>query len=170
MNKPKKTETKNLGGRPPKYNEPSRPVTVTLPESALQRLQRIDPDRGQAIVKLTESLFRTDKMSDERISVTQMADGVGLIIVGPSNTLRSIPFVRLVEVAPLRYLIALDRTKSFGDLEIALQDVLEDFPKKEIEEKEMIAELHQRIRQLRKGEHISMAEIVLVSMNGATGR
>jgi hypothetical protein len=99
-----------------------------------------------------------------------MADGVGLIIVGPSNTLRSIPFVRLVEVAPLRYLIALDRTKSFGDLEIALQDVLEDFPKKEIEEKEMISELHQRIRQLRKGEHISMAEIVLVSMNGATGR
>lgn len=164
------SEKKGLGGRPPKYNEPSRPVTVTLPESTLERLHRIDPDRGQAIVKLTESLFRTEKMAEERITVTQMGDGVGLIIVGPSKTLRSIPFVRLVEVAPLRYLIALDRTKSFGDLEIAIQDALDDFPKGDAEEKDMMSELHQRIRQLRKGEQMSMAEIVLVSMNGGAGR
>src|SRR5690606_34115626 len=38
-------------GRPPKFREPSGPVTVTLPNRTLAQLRRIDADRAKAIVK-----------------------------------------------------------------------------------------------------------------------
>src|SRR4029079_11482540 len=39
-------------GRPRKFAQPSRPVTVTLPEDTLTRLGTIDADLGRAIVAL----------------------------------------------------------------------------------------------------------------------
>ena len=52
-------DKKNGGGRPPKFDEPSRPITLTLPESTLEGLRQIDADRGQAVVKLTRGALRT---------------------------------------------------------------------------------------------------------------
>ena len=40
---------KHPGGRPAKFAEPSRPVTVTLPERVLQLLAAVDADRAKAI-------------------------------------------------------------------------------------------------------------------------
>lgn len=93
-----------------------------------------------------------------------------MIIVGPSTTLRSIPFVRLVEVAPLRYIIALERARGFSDLEIALNDALEDLNESEVQETAIVRELLSHIKELRKAAQVSMAEIVLVSLNDESGR
>ena len=49
---PKKSASK--GGRPAKFDEPSRPVTITLPDRILDRLKEIDADRALAIVKAVE--------------------------------------------------------------------------------------------------------------------
>ena len=43
-------------GRPAKFAEPSRPVTVTLPERILDLLAAVDSDRAQAIVKTVEAI------------------------------------------------------------------------------------------------------------------
>ena len=43
-------------GRPAKFAEPSRPVTVTLPERILDLLAAVDSDRAQAIVKAVEAI------------------------------------------------------------------------------------------------------------------
>ena len=47
---------KNRTGRPAKFAEPSRPVTVTLPERILDLLAAVDSDRAQAIVKTVEAI------------------------------------------------------------------------------------------------------------------
>lgn len=156
---------KRTGGRPPKFNEPSRPVTLTLPESTLRELEQIHPDRAQAIVKLTKKALRSDGSARPQVEVVEMSAGTGIIVVGPSPTLARIPFLHLVEVAPARFLMALDSGHDFKSLELAILDVLDDVPGPDKRERELIGSLLENIRNLRKNDRVSMAEVLLVRMD-----
>src|SRR5437773_7425177 len=118
-------QRKNGSGRPPKFSEASRPITLTLPESTLRDLQLVHPDRGHAIVKLAQRASRGNRSKRPLVEIVKMGVDVGLIIVGQSKVLLQIPFVRLVEVAPARYLLALDSGNDFHTLEIAINDLLD---------------------------------------------
>jgi hypothetical protein len=159
------SDKKSGGGRPPKFSEPSRPVTVTLPESTLDKLRQIDPDRAQAIVRLTESTSVKRRPVSPPVEVVEMAAKTGLIVVGPSTALRKIPFLHLVEVAPSRFLIALESGNDFRTLELAIHDVLEDVPEADTGERELIEQLLDSVRKLRKADRVSMAEILLVNLD-----
>src|SRR5262245_25135497 len=99
--------TRNKSGRPPKFAGPRRPVTVTLPESTLGRLAAIDKDRARAIVKITDAAMPDDRNPRRQIELVEVAPGLGIIIVGPSRLLQRIEWLRLVEVAPMRFLLAI---------------------------------------------------------------
>lgn len=152
------------GGRPHKYAEPSRPVTVTLPESTLLGLQQIDPDRGKAIVKLTSAALRNRSGAKPCVEIVEMATGTGLVIVGPCQSLRQISFLHLVEVAPARYLLAMNSGHDFKNLEIELSDILEDLPADEDTERQTLTELLRHIRDIRKSGRVRMAEILFVNL------
>src|SRR5689334_14772375 len=92
-------------GRPHKFREPCRPITITLPESTLARLEKIDPDRGKAIVKAVSALVPADHDDGVLPELVEAAPGVSVILVGPSRCLRQIEWLRMIEVAPLRYLL-----------------------------------------------------------------
>lgn len=154
------------GGRPPKYDEPSRPITVTLPESTLKDLEHIHEDRGQAIVKLTEAAQGLARPARPMVEIVEMAANTGLLVIGPCEPLRSIPFLHLVEVSPDRFVLALDPGNDFKTLEIAVQDVLEDLPEDALHERELILQLLGQIRQVRKSDRVSMAEILFVKLGG----
>ena len=158
-------DRKNSGGRPRKFGEPSRPVTLTLPESTLRELQHIDPDRGHAIVKLTKRVLRSEGAAQPLVEIVEMATDTGLVVIGPSRVLRQISFLHLIEVAPARYLLALDPGHDFRALEIAINDVLDDVPEHEKRERELVVQLLEHIRKLRKTERVSMAEILFVKLN-----
>jgi hypothetical protein len=154
---------KGAGGRPPKFAEPSRPVTLTLPQSTLAELQRINPDRSRAIVELTK------KASDENpknalVEIIEVAKDTGLVVIGPSKALRQVPFLRLVEVAPRRFLLAFDAGHNFHDLELAIRDALDDV-KYDDRERELLTELVGHIKGLRKSQRVSMAEILVVKLH-----
>jgi hypothetical protein len=166
---PASSSNKGAGGRPRKYQGPSRPVTLTLPESTLDGLKQVHPDRGQAIVKLTEAAMRTNAPSQPQVEVVQMADNTGLLVVGPSTVLRSIPFLHLVEVAPARFLLAMDPGHDYRSLELALRDELEDVPESDERERGLITQLLERITHLRKSARMRMAEILFVEL-AETGR
>ena len=138
---------------------------MTLPESTLEGLRHIDVDRGQAIVKLTQAALGVGVAPQRLVEVVEMAAGVGLLVVRPSAALRRIPFLHLFEVSPSRFLLALDPGNDFKTLEIAVRDVLEDVPKDDIREQELIAELLEHVKEMRRAERVSMAEILLVSVN-----
>src|SRR5438128_147532 len=118
---------KGNGGRPLKFAEPSRAITLTLPESTLRDLEEIGPDRGHAIGKLTQLALGGKQPDRPMVELVKMAANTGLVVVGPSRALRSIGFVQLVEIAPGRHLIALGHGRDFRELEIALLDLLDDF-------------------------------------------
>lgn len=149
-------------GRPPKYQEPSRPVTVTLPVSTLDGLSRIDPDRSKAIVRVTEEALRPVTSGPAVAEIVKVAPETGLLIVGPSEVLISIPFLRLIEVAPERYLIALEAGHDFKSLELALMDVSTEIA--DPRERQLINDLLEHIRNLRKAERVRMAEILFVKI------
>lgn len=156
---------KGTGGRPPKYAGPSRPVTLTLPESTLEGLKHIHPDRGQAIVKLTEAALRSSPSEQSQVEIVRTADATGVLLVGPSQALRRIPFLHLLEVSPGRFLLAMEPGNDFRTLELALRDVAEDVPSDDVRERNLIEDLLVQINQLRKTARMRMAEIVFVELS-----
>ena len=157
--------SRNGGGRPRKFSEPSRAVTLTLPQSTLDQLRSIDPDRGQAIVKLAHQAIHGDGRSRSPVSIVQATVDTGLVVIGPSQALRRIPFLRMVEVAPERFILVLEPGKDFVTLEIALNDVLEELAPADEWERGLIIQLVEEIRRLRKSERVSMAEILLIKIH-----
>jgi hypothetical protein len=152
------------GGRPRKFGEPSQPITITLPQSTLRQLQQIDPDRGRAIVKLAKNAFRSEPGERPLVEIVDIAGNTGLVIVGPNETLKRIQFLRLVEVAPARYLIALAPERDFYDLEIALNDLVDDPAIKDERERALVTELLRHFRNLRRTDSVTMGQILFVRL------
>ena len=154
---------KAKSGRPPKFAESSRPITLTLPDSTLRDLQHVDSDRGHAIVKLTRRALHSNGVPKPLVEISKISADTGLIVIGPSKALRQIPFLHLVEVAPARYLLALASGHDFKSLEIPINDVLDDLPQSEKRERELIVQLRQHMKGLRKSKRTSTAAILFVN-------
>lgn len=157
-----KATSGNMGGRPPKFDEPRRAVTVTLPERTLDQLQAIDDDRAKAIVKAAGVLTGADTEDAAHCEVVEMAPGVGLLVVPPSRTLRSIPWLRMIEIAPARYLLTILPETSVEKVELSLMDLAETARQTAPQEVPLLEELRQHIGGLRRRERISKAEILFV--------
>ena len=157
---------KASGGRPPKFNEPSRPVTLTLPDSTLEGLKSIHPDRAQAVVKLANDALGQGQAPRPLVEIVRVADNTGLLVIGPCRSLAKVPFLQLVEVAPSRYLLALKAGNSFSALELAIQDLLEELSAGEVRERELLLHLLENVKKLRRAERVSTAEILFVRLEG----
>jgi len=157
-----KRSEKHPGGRPPKFREPRRAVTVTLPERTLRQLAAVDLDRARAIVKVTDAVVQKDLPAGKLVEVVEIEPGTGVILVGPSSCLRRIPWLKMVEVAPARYLLVIPSGTPIDSLEVAVMDLLEDLPAAEERERVILAELEQRIRQLRRSKKVSKAELLFI--------
>src|SRR5690242_5281845 len=152
---------KSRSGRPPKFSEPRRPVTVTLPESTLDRLASIDADRARAIVKVTDAAMPLDT-KEQRVQLVEVGPGLGVIIVGPSQILRRIEWLRLVEVAPTRFLLTIAAGTSVEALEVAITDLLEAVDADDAWEQSLLSELRDLIRNLRRRGGLSKAEMLFI--------
>ena len=153
---------RNLGGRPRKFKEASRPITITLPDRILNTLDAVGPDRARAIVRAVDHLQPGLQTADPLVEVVEVAKGVGIIVVGPSARLRKIPKLRLIEVAPARYLLTMLHGLSPADLEIALSDLMDDDGTMDERERQLITDLHQHLRQLRRYAKMTRAEMLFV--------
>jgi hypothetical protein len=169
-NKKLRRRTKIKSGRPPKFHGPRRPVTVTLPESTLARLASIDQDRARAIVKVTDVAMPLDARQ-KQIELVEVAHGLAIIIVGPSQLLQKIKWLRLVEVAPMRFLLSIPLGTSIDSLELAVIELLEDAKLYDDWERSLLSQLRALIRKLRRRGELSKAEMLFVDTrrDGRTG-
>lgn len=160
----KTKSNRTAGGRPPKFSEPRRPVTVTLPDRTLSQLAAIDEDRARAIVKIADTLTGGDRRRFRPVELVEMAPGKSLIVVGPSQALKRIPFLKLIEIAPARYLLTIPSGTAVESLEVALHDMLND-PGIQDDEREhaIILELMNLISQQRRTKRMSKAEILIIN-------
>ena len=149
-------------GRPPKFEEPGRPVTVTLPESTLALLATIDLDRSRAIVRATRAAVPRDAELGHLPELVEVSPGVSVILVGPSRCLREIEWLRLMEVAPSRFLLVIPSGTSIDSLELAVIDLLENTATEDPWEKAVLQRLRSLIGTLRKGSELSKAELLVI--------
>lgn len=158
------TEKPNRGGRPPKFQEPRRPITLTLPERTLAQLALIDSDRARAIVKSVDAVSEQNSTHPKKVELVEMVHKQCLIVVGPCKALRKISWLKLVEIAPARFLLAIPSGTAIETLEVAVMDLLEheDVIANEIE-RTTLEELRDCIGRQRRGRKMSKMELLLVS-------
>ena len=115
-------------GRPRKFAEPSRAVTLTLPDHIIDELGKVDADISRAIVRVTERTRRLRSSSAPGASPVAELARFGrhaVILVAPSPALAQVPGVELVPMPDGRALIAIERARTIADLELMLEDALD---------------------------------------------
>lgn len=150
------------GGRPHKFSEPSTRITITLPDSTLEGLSSIHPDRARAIVKATGVTLGMTPDRLKSVDIVEMIPGYGLIIVGPSAALRRIPWLTMIEITPSRYLLSIPSGTAIEVLEVAITDTLEHLKKTEQHEAEMLEALRTLLVRVRRASSVSKAELLIV--------
>jgi len=151
-------------GRPPKFREPHHPVTMTLPKRILDQLAQIDPDRAQAVVKVTEAVFGTDRGRFKPVELVEMAPGKSLIVVGPSKALDQISWLKRIEISYTRYLLSVPLGTPIEALEVALLDLLQNPRLSESEyENSILHDLINLIGNQRRNLHLSKEEILIIN-------
>lgn len=150
-------------GRPPKFCEPRHPVTMTLPQRILDQLAEIDPDRTTAVVKVTEAVVGTNNKRFKPVELVEMAPGKSLIVVSQNTVLKHIPWLKLIEITPARYLLTLPSGTSIEVLEVALRDLFHN-PELQKNEHESIilSELLNLIGHQRRTRRLFKTEILIV--------
>jgi hypothetical protein len=157
--------SRNKGGRPAKFGEPSRPITVTLPLRILDALASLDADRAKAIVKSVEftlSTSPTDPLDPTPILELPIDDDEALLAVADNRLLRRIPWLSLIEVAPGRHLISLKAGTPLEKLEVTLGDFLDAPGDATPAEINFIARLLERLRTPRRNRALRHEAILII--------
>ena len=157
---------KHAGGRPPKFDEPRRPVTMTLPERTLEHLAAIHDDRATAIVKLADAARARSMKGPRTVDVVEVGPGAAIILVGPSRSLRKIPWLKLAELSPGRHLLTVLPGTAIESIEIAILDLLEELPASETYERKILTELRNLIGSVRRGQNVQKFEMLYVEPPG----
>lgn len=150
-------------GRPPKFNELRRPVTMTLPERTIRQLAEIDQDRARAVVRLADGSVGGATKSTPAVELVEFMPGQSLIVVSSSKTLRMIPWLRMVKVAADRFLLVIPSGTSAETLEVAIHDAMEDLAEAEHGEAELLKQLWNIMRHHRRRAAVSKAELLVVA-------
>ena len=150
------------GGRPAKCDEPSRPVTLTLPERILERLADIDADRAKAIVKAVDAVLGEAKPHAEVVRELRLNDEEALLTVADNSLLRSIPWLTMIEIAPGRHLISLKDRASIEKLEVTIVDILDAHPKARPSERRTLERLLECLRTPRRNRAIRTEDILVI--------
>ena len=122
----------------------------------------IDADRARAIVKVTNAAVRCNKDDVPLVETVEVAKGQALIVVGPSRSLRSIPWLRLVEITPTRYLLAIPPGTAVDSLEVAILDKAESDAGEDPYERSLLMNLYRVLRASRQRQAVTKAEILFV--------
>ncbi len=162
----KPTDTpKNKGGRPAKFAEPSRPITVTLPLRILERLAAIDGDRAKAIVKAVDTVLGSEEEEFAAVRELPINDDETLIAVADNRFLRRIPWLTMLEVAPGRHFLSLKDGVPLEKLEVTLGDLI-DAPSDATEaEREGLRLLRDCLRTPRRNRAVRPEAILIIRNN-----
>ena len=161
------TRAASKGGRPAKFAEPRRPVTMTLPQRILDRLAEIDADRARAVVKAVEAALGGDR-AVEPVGELRIASDEALLTIADSPLLRRLPWLTLIEVAPGRHVLSLRDGVPVEKLEVALEDLLDAGAPPA--ERRVLRRLLDRIRTPRRNRAVRTESILVVRAVADDGR
>lgn len=153
-------KTKHPGGRPPKFNEARRRITVTLPDRTLKGMISIDSDRAQAIVKVVDAFVGVNS-ARKPVEIVEVLPGKAIVLVGPNQCLKEIPFLDQIEVAPARYLLIISADATIESLELALGDIRQSLAMENDYERSILEQLLQYITHHRRRKAMTKSGLLL---------
>jgi hypothetical protein len=154
-------------GRPRKFDEPSRVVSLTLPESVIASLTDMHGDLAHAVTRLARKVG--ERARRRKPAELVMFGRRATISVRPSRTLARRLEVELVPMPDGRALIAFDAPQTLAEFELRLHDALDDAAISG-EDREACEAMRAILRDARRSEDMALAVrniIVLESVPGA---
>ena len=149
-------------GRPRKFNEASRPITVTLPERTLRQLATVDADRAKAIAHAAD--LAVGNNTQKPVEVVQVEKGKAIILIADCPCLKHLPWLRLIKVAPGRQLLCLPSGTPIETLEVALMDILDRGADLSELERAMIGDLRECLASSRRHRRTSKGELIFIDL------
>lgn len=141
-------------GRPRKFSEPSRTITLTLPESVLEMLAGLHTDVSQAIVRLARrSAPRLQRKAADLLVFGQRA----VITIRPTPSLELRAGVQLVPLPDGRALISFEEPTSLAALQLSLSDALED-PRMKAADRAVYENLLDILREARRSQDVRLEQ------------
>lgn len=151
-------------GRPRKFAEPSRVITVTLPESTLLKLASIDEDRARAIAHVTELATAGSPSGDTLVEVNKVTPTLGMITVPYCRHLTTIPGLNLVQILPSRYLIVITAGSPLSLIELTIADTLDELGPEAARDREILTKVLDHLRDFRRLRRTTTAEVILLEL------
>jgi hypothetical protein len=116
-------------GRPPKFDRPSRLVSMTLPVDVIRALRKRHPDLAHAVVDLadeaTRAMRRLRSLRRQPVELEEIAPRQFLIAID-AVTVRDLPGCDLVPLAPGTAFLTLKPGTGFADLALAIAQRLQE--------------------------------------------
>ena len=110
-------------GRPRKFRQPSRAVTLTLPEDVIDVLRSIDTDLSRAVASAVMRLSEAPRLPAE---IASYGPDRSVIVVPHSRTLESWTGAELLPLRDGRALLAFGGGLTVPEFELRLSDALAD--------------------------------------------
>lgn len=155
-------------GRPRKFAEPSRAVTLTLPEAVITTLTAIDQDLSRAVARLAQpEVAKLPHPPAEVVAFGQRA----VIVVTPTRTLEQRTGVVLVPLPDGRALISFDGAMTPEGLELLIQDALDDHDLPDADGR-VFEEVRSVLKRARQGDGVSLRrqQIMVLEFNNRRRR
>ncbi len=150
------------GGRPPKFREPRRPVTVTLPERTLARLTEIDADRARAIVRAADNHHGSKAGPDKPVEILPVGPRLGVIVLARCPMLSRISRLRTIEIAPSRFLLAIEPGTPIERVALEITDLIDGSDPSNASDRALLVELLAALRTRIRASTMEKAEIMFV--------
>jgi hypothetical protein len=152
-------------GRPRKFTRPTRIVTLTLPEDALDALAALDADLARAIVRLVKA--PTTERAFTGLEVSTFGSRA-VIVVNPTRALSAMKGVELVPLGDGRSLIALEDGMSEPQFELAVRDAL-DGNRLSVADHALLERLAAVLREARQDGAIGLRRIMVLHASAPAG-
>lgn len=151
-------------GRPRKFAQPSRAVTLTLPEHVLAALGGINRDLSRAVVRLAEAGPPVPQQAAELMAFGRRS----VIVVTPTKTLEQRTGVVLVPVGDGRALICFDGSMTPARLELVIQDALDerDLPDDDCRVFQAIRDV---LREARRSDSVNVQSYQIIVLEFGSG-
>jgi len=157
---------KSAGGRPPKFAEGRRPITLTLPDRILALLAQVHADRARAIVKCVEAVMEGKADDKNAVQLLEVLPGKALIVIQAGHALlQKIDWLRVVEIAPSRHLLVLPPGMPIERLEVELRDLRESLDAGQSRELRMLEQLQSTLIEQRRKQTLSKGELLFVDIS-----
>jgi hypothetical protein len=104
--------------------------------------------------------------SQPQVDVLEMAPNTGLFVVPAHASLNNVAWLKMIQIAPARYLLAIDPGTPIEKVEVSLMDLIDEAGRSTPHDVPVLELLRATLGQLRRDGKVSKAEVLLIDIEG----